>query len=196
MICEESPLILASASPRRREILTWAGVPFEVYPAPDEYAPAGLVPFDRVRELAKSKAAQVAPRFPGRTVLGSDTMVVCDDRVLGKPHTPDEAVDMLMLLQGREHTVMTGVWCIRTDETGHTVREDGFTDTVAVKFYPFPREEAAAYVATGEPMDKAGAYGIQGRGMRLVERINGDFFSVMGLPGGRLLRFLASFENS
>ena len=100
---------------------------------------------------------------------------------------------MLLSLQGRTHLVRTGVWVIRTDADGAAVKQDGFTDTAQVQFFPFDRQEAEAYVATGEPMDKAGAYGIQGYGLRLVEKVCGDFYTVMGLPGGRLLRFLAGF---
>ncbi len=187
------PLILASASPRRREILTLAGIPFEVHPATEESAPEGLKPAARVLELARSKATAVARRFPGRAVLGADTMVAVDDTALGKPHTPEEAVDMLLSLQGREHQVLTGVWVIVTDEAGNIVKQDGFTDVASVRFFSFTRQEAEDYVSTGEPMDKAGAYGIQGRGMRFVEGICGDFYTVMGLPGGRLARFMKGF---
>ena len=186
------PLILASQSPRRQEILTLAGFEFSVCPADAEWAPEGLAPFDRVRELARSKAAQVAKSHPNSIVLGSDTMVVMGEKALGKPCDSEDAVDMLMSLQGRSHEVMTGVWIIETDELGNTVKEDGFTDVTTVDFWAFSEDEAREYVATGEPMDKAGSYGIQGRGMRLVKSINGDFFTVMGLPGGRLVRFVAS----
>ena len=187
-------LILASASPRRREILTLAGIPFVVCPAEDEYAPAELSPEERAMALARSKATQIALSYPDSLILGADTTVAMDNTVLGKPHSPQEAVEMLLSLQGREHRVLTGVWLIQTDACGCIVKEDGFTDIAYLKFFSFDREEAQAYVATGEPMDKAGAYGIQGYGMRLVESIRGDFYTVMGLPGGRLLRFLAEFS--
>ncbi len=187
-------LILASASPRRREILTLAGIPFDVCPADDEYAPETLSPAERAMALARSKAAQVAANHPARLILGADTTVALDDRVMGKPHSEEEAVEMLLALQGRQNTVLTGVWLIETDAAGNVVKENGFTDKAAVKFFPFDRDEALAYVATGEPMDKAGAYGIQGYGMRLVESICGDFYTVMGLPGGRLLRFIRDFS--
>lgn len=188
-------LILASASPRRREILTLAGVPFSVCPAEDGDVPAGLTNERRVQALARGKAAAVAGRFPGRLILGADTMVELDGQMLGKPRTADEAVEMLLRLQGREHRVLTGVWLIRADERGGIAREDGFTDAAAVRFFPMGAEEARAYVATGEPMDKAGAYGIQGYGMRFVEGICGDFYTVMGLPGGKTLRFLRDFAK-
>lgn len=187
------PLVLASQSPRRQEILTLAGFEFTVCPADAEWAPDGLIPFDRVRELARSKAAQVAKNHPNSIILGSDTMVVLGETALGKPRDEQGAIDMLMSLQDRSHEVMTGVWIIETDDAGNTVKEDGFTDVTTVDFWAFSKEEAAEYVATGEPMDKAGAYGIQGKGMRFVKGINGDFFTVMGLPGGRLARFLKEF---
>lgn len=190
------PLILASQSPRRQEILTLAGFEFTVSPADAEWAPEGLAPFDRVRELARSKAAEVAKNYPNSIVLGSDTMVVLGENALGKPRDEQHAVDMLMSLQGRTHEVMTGVWIIETDEAGSAVKEDGFTDVTTVDFWAFSEDEAREYVATGEPMDKAGAYGIQGKGMRLVKGIQGDFFTVMGLPGGRLVRFLKDFDST
>ncbi len=189
----DKPLILASASPRRREILTLAGIPFEVCPAADECAPADLRPADRVLALARSKATQVAGQYPGRVVLGADTMVAIGDTALGKPRSAREAVDMLLSLQGRTHQVLTGVWVMATDGDGNVVKQSGFTDVAEVTFFPFDRQEAEEYVLTGEPMDKAGAYGIQGKGMRLVEGIRGDFYTVMGLPGGRLVRFLRDF---
>ena len=188
-------LILASASPRRREILTLAGVPFSVCPAEDGDVPAGLTNEQRVQALARGKAAAVAGRFPGRLILGADTMVELDGQMLGKPRSADEAVEMLLRLQGRAHRVLTGVWLIRADERGGIAREDGFTDAAAVRFFPMSEEEARAYVATGEPMDKAGAYGIQGYGMRFVEGICGDFYTVMGLPGSKTLRFLHDFAK-
>ena len=190
------PLILASQSPRRQEILTLAGFEFSVCPADAEWAPEGLPPFDRVRELARSKAAQVAKNHPNCIVLGSDTMVVLGEKALGKPRDEQDAIAMLMSLQGRTHEVMTGVWIIETDDRGIAVKEDGFTDVTTVDFWAFSDDEAAEYVSTGEPMDKAGAYGIQGKGMRLVKGINGDFFTVMGLPGGRLVRFLKDFSEN
>ena len=189
------PLILASQSPRRQEILTLAGFEFTVCPAATEWAPDGLVPFDRVRELARSKAAEVAEKYPNAIILGSDTMVVLGEKALGKPRDEQDAVDMLMSLQGRSHEVMTGVWIVETDSAGNAVKEDGFTDVTTVDFWAFSEDEAREYVATKEPMDKAGAYGIQGKGMRLVKGINGDFFTVMGLPGGRLIRFIREFNE-
>ena len=190
------PLILASQSPRRQEILSLSGFEFTVCPADAEWAPEELLPYDRVRELARSKAAQVAKNHPNSLILGSDTMVVLGDNALGKPRDEQDAVDMLMSLQGRSHQVMTGVWIIETDSAGNAVKENGFTDVTTVDFWAFSEDEAHEYVATKEPMDKAGAYGIQGKGMRLVKGINGDFFTVMGLPGGRLIRFVNEFVDA
>ena len=187
------PLILASQSPRRQEILTLAGFEFAVCPADAEWAPDGLSPFDRVRELARSKAAEVAKKYPNSIILGSDTMVVLGEEALGKPRDEQHAVDMLMSLQGHTHEVMTGVWIIETDEGGNAVEQDGFTDVTTVDFWAFSEDEAREYVATKEPMDKAGAYAIQGKGMQFVKGICGDYYTVMGLPGGRLIRFLRSF---
>lgn len=189
------PLILASQSPRRQEILTLAGLEFSVHPAEGEYAPEDLLPYDRVCALARSKAEQIAPLYPNSLILGSDTMVVLDDMALGKPSNEEDAVKMLLSLQNRTHQVMTGVWIIETDDCGNAVKSSGFTDVTTVDFWGFSRDEAEEYVATGEPMDKAGAYGIQGKGMRFVRGIQGDYFTVMGLPGSRLLRFLSKLLN-
>ena len=190
------PLILASQSPRRQEILTAAGLDFKVHPADGEFAPEGLSPYDRVCVLARSKAEQIAPLYPDSIILGSDTMVVLDDMTLGKPKNEQDAVNMLLSLQGRTHQVMTGVWMIETNAQGNAVKSRGFTDVTSVDFYGFSHNEAEEYVATGEPMDKAGSYGIQGLGMRFVKGIRGDYFTVMGLPGGPLLRFMTDFLNS
>ena len=189
----KQPLILASASPRRREILALAQIPFVVCPADTEWAPADLPPEQRVKALARSKAEAVAPWHPDSLVLGADTMVVLDGQTMGKPHSTAEATDMLLSLQGRDHLVLTGVWVIRTDREGNSVKACGFTDEARVKFFPITREQAEKYVSTGEPMDKAGAYAIQGLGTQFVEGICGDFYNVMGLPGGRLVRFLQEF---
>ena len=187
------PLVLASQSPRRQEILTLAGLSFTVHPAEGEWAPADLPPYERVCALARSKAEQIAPLHPNSLILGSDTMVVLDDQALGKPKDDADAVEMLLALADRSHQVMTGVWVIETDSAGNTVKQSGFADVTDVDFWAFSRNEALEYVATGEPKDKAGAYGIQGKGMRFVKGIRGDFYTVMGLPGGRLLRFLTEF---
>jgi septum formation protein len=136
--------------------------------------------------IAKEKALQVAPRHPEHAILGADTVVVVDSATLGKPESPDDAARMLELLAGREHRVVTAVALVRQ---GHV---DERRDVTRVWFRPLSPEQIRAYVATGEPLDKAGAYGVQGRGGALVDRIEGDFFSVMGLPLRLVLELLAA----
>ncbi len=174
-------MILASASPRRKELLALAGFDFQIETAAVEetYDPT-LPPEQIVMHLAAVKAAPVAARHPSETVIGADTVVVLDEAILGKPHSTDEAKAMLRRLSGRVHQVYTGV-CLRRGET--VVR---FAACTLVHFKVLTEEEIAAYVATGEPMDKAGAYGVQGRGCVLVEGIEGDYFNVVGLPVSRL----------
>ena len=180
-------IVLASASPRRREILDLAGISYEVCVAAEETAPDGLSPAEYTKALAKSKSEAVFARHPDRVVLGADTVVVLENTVLGKPHSEEEAVEMLLSLGGRTHRVMTGVWVCSPCGC------DGFTDIAEVEMYPITREEAWEYVRTKEPMDKAGAYGIQGYGMRFIKGIHGDFYTVMGLPGAAVRRFLPQF---
>ena len=185
-----APLLLASASPRRREILTLLGEDFEVEPALSEPPPDPALPLEKaVLAVARCKAEEVAARHPHRLVVGADTIVVAEGKILGKPGSPEEAGRMLRLLAGRTHEVMTGVWICSPGLCG------GFTDTASVSFFPMTEEEIAEYVDSGEPMDKAGAYGVQGQGALLVERIDGDFYTVMGLPGSRLRRFLRKFRE-
>ena len=182
--------ILASGSPRRRELLEMLGVPdLTIRPAKGpERATPGAGPEQTVRELALHKALEVAQTCaPEDIVIAADTVVSVDGRVLGKPGDEAEAAEMLAALSGREHTVYTGVTVRRG---GETVTEH---EATAVRFRPLTGEEIAAYVATGEPMDKAGAYGIQGYGCLLVEGISGDYFNVVGLPVCRLGKILARF---
>jgi septum formation protein len=172
-----SPLILASSSPRRHQLLTMLHIRHDVDPADlDESSRPGEGPETLAARLAREKAAQVARRNPGRWVLGADTVVEIDGRVLGKPTSPADAEAMLSRLSGREHRVVTAVALAR-DEIVREAR-----DVTRVWFRPVPPEVIRAYVKTGEPRDKAGAYGVQGYGAALVERIEGDFFGVMGLP--------------
>ncbi len=179
-------IILASGSPRRAELLRMLRIPFEVAePDVDERPATGESPQAQAERLARDKADVVGRRFPGRWVLAGDTIVVLAGDVLGKPGSREEAVTMLLRLQGRSHRVASGVAV--HGPTGHL--RSGVEETT-VTFRPFTREEAEAYVATGEPMDKAGAYGIQGLGAALVERVEGDFFGVMGFPLILLLRLL------
>ncbi len=183
-------VILASQSPRRRQLLEQMGFTnFKVCPAKgEETADPGLTPAQLVEALSRQKAAEVAAgAAEDDLVIAADTVVSIDGRVLGKPHSTQQAAQMLANLSGREHTVYTGVTVRRGDQilTRH--------EATQVRFRPLTQEEIAAYVATGEPMDKAGAYGIQGRGALLARGIDGDYFNVVGLPvcllGQMLLRF-------
>lgn len=172
------PIILASQSPRRREICAQLGIPFTVCPAQSEapFDPT-LSPQEAVKVIARSKAEEIAATHPGEVVLGSDTVVAIDGVILGKPKTEADAAAMLRSLSGRTHQVLTGVWVVDEDGNG-----DGFTSVASVKFADMSDADIAAYIATGEPMDKAGAYGVQGIGARYIEGIMGDFYTVMGLP--------------
>ena len=183
-------IVLASASPRRPELLRRIGVgEFDVrVPRTGEDYPAGLSPRETVEYISREKSdAAAALCSPEEIVITADTMVFLEDQRLGKPADEAEALRMLTALQGRRHTVCTGV-TVRRGETSLT--ESEVTD---VFFREASREELLAYIATGEPMDKAGAYGIQEKGALLVRRIEGDFFNVMGLPVLRLSRMLAGF---
>lgn len=178
-------LILASGSPRRRELLGIAGLEFEVIVADiEEKIPEGATPQEAVMSLAMQKAEAVAVQYPESTVIGADTVVVCDGKILGKPKDESDAFDMLKSLSGRIHTVCTGAAIIRGSETKN------FCEVTEVEFHELTDDEIRAYVKTGEPMDKAGAYGIQGKGCVLVKRINGDYFNVVGLPVSRVYREL------
>ena len=169
-------LILASKSPRRQQILRDAGIPFVVRTADvTEERQPGELPGDYVRRLAEAKAFAV-PILPGEVILGADTVVVINDLVLEKPRDIDDAERMLSLLSGREHEVITGI-CLRT-ESGKIVD----TATTRVRFVQLTQEELDAYVASGEPMDKAGAYAIQGLASKFIDRIEGCYFNVVGLP--------------
>ena len=182
-------LILASASPRRRELLEMLSIDgLEIRPAKGEELPhPELTPPELVKALSAAKAAEIAAEYPDAVVIGADTVVSVDGTVLGKPKDEADAAAMLRLLSGRAHEVYTGV----TVRQGERVLSEA--EGTAVHFRPMTEAEIAAYVATGEPLDKAGAYGAQGIGGLFVERIEGDFFNVMGLPLCRLGRMLASF---
>lgn len=186
------PLVLASASPRRRELIERLGLVFDVMPADlDESAQPGEAPEAMARRLAESKALAVAHLRSDALVVGSDTIVVVDGAVLGKPTSEQDAVAMLMRLQGREHRVETGIAVVAPPPAGsRTARVASSTVGVDVRVRAFDRDLARAYVRTGEPLDKAGAYGIQAFGSALVERIDGDYFAVMGLPVTRMLKHI------
>ena len=181
-------IVLASGSPRRQELLQRMGVSdFTIrVPQVEEYFPAGLTPQETVCYISREKS-QAVDAAEDEIVITADTMVFLDDRKLGKPADEREALEMLTALQGRRHTVCTGV----------TVRQDDRVLTRAqstqVWFREATTEELKNYIRSGEPMDKAGAYGVQGLGALLVERIDGDFFNVMGLPVLLLSRMLAEF---
>jgi len=174
-------VVLASASPRRRQLLDLIGIAHEVKPANiDETMRAGEAPRRHAERLAREKATKIATRDPDLITIGADTVVVINRKVLGKPRDVAEAVQMLSQLSGREHTVITAVAVARGKKLRSAIEE------VRVRFRRLREEEIEAYVATGEPMDKAGAYGIQGYGATIVECIDGDYFAVMGLPLARL----------
>ena len=183
-------IVLASASPRRQELLRRMGITeFDIrVPETEEAYPEGLSPRQIVEYISREKADAAAKLCTSEEiVITADTMVFLDDQRLGKPADEDDALRMLTALQGRHHTVCTGV-TVRQGSRAVTGSEE-----TEVIFRPASQRELLAYIATGEPMDKAGAYGIQGKGALLVEGIRGDFFNVMGLPLLRLSRMLEQF---
>ncbi|MBR0230803.1 MAG: septum formation protein Maf [Clostridia bacterium] len=183
----EKPLILASSSPRRREILASAGYKFSVVPSGAEELTEAANPGALVRGNALIKAREVAsrPECAGQKVLGADTVVVLDGEVLGKPRDAAEAKRMLRALSGREHFVLTGYAVIYPGG-----EEKSGVCSTRVRFRELGGEEIDSYVATGEPLDKAGAYGIQERGAGLVESVDGDIDNVIGLPIGEIKKYL------
>ena len=182
------PIVLASGSPRRRQLLEMLRIPFRVIaPDVDEHALAGESPAAYVTRLSRVKAEVIAARAPGDVVLAADTTVVLDEEIFGKPESPEHAVAMLARLQGRTHEVMTAVAVTRDGDLAQAL------DVSRVTFRPADEATLAAYVATGEPLDKAGAYAIQGLGAPLIERVEGDFFGVMGLPLRLALDLLGRF---
>ncbi|MBM3334800.1 septum formation protein Maf [Candidatus Sumerlaeota bacterium] len=183
------PIILASRSPRRIALLHEIGLPFEVCPSNAEESNAqGDSPRAIAIHAAQLKADEVAQRQASRLVLGADTIVCLGERVLGKPRDRSEARDMLRALRGRWHTVVTGLCLIAAGETPWTAAE-----TTRVHISDFSDEEMERYIATDEPLDKAGAYAIQGSAVRFVEEIDGDYHNVVGLPLALLLRGLSRF---
>jgi septum formation protein len=181
----ECRVVLASGSPRRHELLDLIGIAHEVRPANiDETLRPRETPARHAERLAREKASAVATRDPNQITIGADTIVVVHRKILGKPASLEQAADMLRRLSGREHKVVTAVAVSRGKKLRSAVEE------VRVRFRKLRAEEITAYIATGEPMDKAGAYGIQGYGATIVECVNGDYFSVMGLPLARLVGLL------
>ena len=184
-------IILASASPRRKELLEKLDLEFSVCPAdidesllPDE--DAGMYPL----RTAVQKAVAVAKTAENAIIIAADTVVVLDDRILGKPKDEKEAKEMLQRLSGREHIVITGIGVVDT-VSGRTLSA---TEQTIVYFHTLEEEEIDAYIASGECMDKAGSYGIQGKGSLLVRKIDGDYFNVMGLPLSKLYRLLLNID--
>lgn len=182
-------ILLASASPRRRELLEEIGVSFEICPSSGEEKITKEDPAEVVKELSAEKARDIFQKTTGdMLVIGADTVVALDGEILGKPRSAEDAVRMLDMLQNREHQVFTGVTVLVRE--GEQVKEKTFHEVTRVTFYPMSQEEIAGYVRDGEPMDKAGAYGIQGKGALFVKEIHGDYKNVVGLPTARLYQEL------
>ncbi len=178
-------LILASKSPRRKELLSLITTDFEIIPAEgEENADPTLSPEKFVEALAVAKAQEIAALHPDDIVIGSDTVVAINGEILGKPKDKEDAFRMLSLISGTRHSVFTGAAVIKNGKI------HSFTEETKVKFFPLDEFEIERYIATGEPFDKAGAYGIQDLGALLVEGIEGDYYNVMGLPVGRLFRLM------
>ncbi len=175
-------MILASRSPRRKELLSLITSDFSVIPAKgEEILPDGIAPNEAVILLSRQKAAEIYKEYKNELIIAADTVVAIDGEILGKPADEADAARMLSLLSGKSHSVFTGVCVIRSDGS-----EVCFAEETKVEFRSLSGQEISAYIATGEPMDKAGAYGIQDRGALLVRRIEGDYYNVMGLPVCRL----------
>lgn len=184
-------MILASQSPRRQELLQKITTDFTVQPADiDETRQLAETPHDYVLRMAVEKASALTKSYPQELILACDTVVTLGDIVLGKPHTEKVAYEMLTQLSGKEHHVLTSV-CLKQGTRQMTTVVD-----CAVTFYPLTEEEINTYIATGETLDKAGAYGIQGQGALLIEKIYGDYYAVMGLPVAKVYRMLQAFTQA
>lgn len=203
MIKNNKKIILASASPRRRELLAQIGMEFQVLPSGAEektkrrhacapaYWTGNCSPSEMVKELSHLKALDVFQKLSGgeqaqSLVIGADTVVALDNHIMGKPENEENAVKMLSALQGRTHQVYTGVTLIWQEDKSMVQKEISFYEETSVTMFPMTPEEIKAYAATGEPMDKAGAYGIQGKCAAYIKGISGDYNNVVGLPVGRL----------
>jgi septum formation protein len=189
-------IVLASASPRRQELLRNAGIPFTLHPAHiSEIPQAGESPRDYAERLAREKAQSVLRQQLGRVVLGADTIVVVEGEILGKPRDEADALRMLRLLSGRTHQVITGVCLVgparRTEnQKRKTDFEDTRSETTLVSMTTLTDSDIHSYITTGEPLDKAGAYAIQGKASRWIPRVDGDYFNVVGLPVALVYRML------
>lgn len=181
-------IILASQSPRRKEILHQVGIEFECFPSDNDEICSSVTPYDIVVELAEMKAKDVAKKKTGEyeLVIGADTIVACDDKILGKPADCETAFEMLSMLQGRSHQVYTGVALVFKDKT-YT-----FYKKTEVYVYKMTDDEIYNYISTGEPMDKAGAYAIQGKFASYIEKIEGDYYNVVGLPVSAIVQNIKS----
>ena len=186
----EMDLILASSSPRRKELLEMLKIPFQVKVSyAEETYQNGMEPQEIVMELARIKSTVIAETNRDSVVIGADTIVVMDGDILGKPKNSEEAISMLTRLSGSVHQVYTGVAILKGQDSIL------FYEKTDVEFWTLEKEEIEQYVLTGEPFDKAGSYGIQGYGSLLVKRIQGDYFTVVGLPISRLKRELAKLMH-
>lgn len=184
-------IILASNSPRRKELLTLAGIDYKVIPSKcKEIMPLNSTPAQVVEELAKQKADDVYAKNQNDIIISADTVVALGDKILGKPKNETDAFNMLSSLSGKVHTVYTGV-CIKSTNT-----TDIFHCATKVEFYNLTDKEINDYIKTKEPMDKAGAYGIQGKGSLLVKGIQGDYFNVVGLPLAETIKHLKKFNST
>ncbi len=196
-------LILASSSPRRRELLKQIGAEFEIFPAQGEEVITSVKPEQTVLELSRQKAQEVADcllssgerqeekifqtgEIEKTLILGADTVVAFGGKILGKPKDREDAIQMLQMLSGSTHSVFTGVTIVAAGEGGQ--KAYSFYEETKVTMYPMPMPEILSYIQTGEPMDKAGAYGIQGKGAVYIERIQGDYNNVVGLPVARIFQ--------
>ncbi|WP_456278115.1 Maf family protein [Bacillus sp. AK128] len=178
-------LILASSSPRRKELLTTLGLSFDVLSSSiEEIVDPSATPEETVLSLAQEKAMDVAKQYPSAYVIGADTIVVKDLKILGKPKNKEDAIDTLRMLSGSTHSVLTGVAIV------YNGNPTSFFVKTEVTFWPLSQEEIDRYIESGEPFDKAGSYGIQGLGSLFVKEIQGDYFSVVGLPISTLKREL------
>ena len=189
-------IILASASPRRQELLSQVGLCFKVMPSDCEEIITKIAPDEVVKELSLQKAQDVAAKLQNNEnpllVIGADTVVSCDGEILGKPKSKEDAAAMLTKLQGRAHKVYTGVALLYKEAEDSEWETANFAECTQVVFYPMTTEEIQRYVETGEPMDKAGSYGIQGKCAAFIEKIEGDYNNVVGLPVGRVCLWLRS----
>jgi septum formation protein len=184
-------LVLASASPRRRELLQNAGIPFIIQASKIPELPLeGEAPQACAERLAREKALDVFRLRPQNFVLGADTIVIVNGQILGKPHDVADAARMLRLLVGRTHQVTTGVCLMRPDDKGRSSVDDTRSETTRVTMSGLNEDDIRSYIATGEPMDKAGAYAIQGIASRWISQIEGDYFNVVGLPVSLVYRML------